>query len=359
MILGWLMENAGPIVRWRVGNELIPNLPKIEKDTLARELLASPLVQEWLQRLTLGDFSTPLEALEAKSLGKLGSMVHGSKAACLENVLGKLSEFGLTSGMHELDERILPLRQIFRWKPDWKSDATFQNAWETLVKSVFAWGLLRMGYTPDDSMNEFLLSHLQNCHKIARDGVYDIYEAESELAGLPKAWQGKPIIKQEVMANYWLPYIHDLYVFAHLPTDLLDESTTRMIGELVAYILDPRFQALREGYGYAWIKERRTCYGWGWSPHVSDNATRVQRIELLAHFTRARQSVWFQESLRFLESFRTPEERYRLPGEYLRESESYYVSGNGMGLGEDRRKATGIEIESTFRMLKIKSLIEI
>ena len=353
--LDWLMENAGPIIRWRTANELAPEILPFQRASLAGELLAAPLVQEWLGRLSLENFPAPLDSLDARALGWLGGKVHGSKAECLENVLGKLSEFGLRAGMAELDARMLPLMRIFRWRMDWQSDVTYQNAWETLVKSVFAWGLLRMGYLPDEPMKAWLLSHLQVCHKIARDRVYDIYADEADLVGLPKAWRGKPILKQEVMANYWLPYIHDLYVFANLPAALLDDSRRQMIRDLVEYILDPRFQALREGYGYAWIKERRTCYGWGWSPHLKDDATLVQRLELMAHFPRARQSPWFQESLQALEGFCTPEGRCRFPVKYLREAEGYYVSGSGMGLGENRRKLLNVEVESTFRMLKIQT----
>ena len=216
-LLDWLLENSGPIVGWRTATELCPDVPAPELDRLEHELLTAPPVAEWLGRLTLEDFSTPLDALDAATLGRLGMLVHGGKASCLENVLGKLAEFGLRAGMTELDERAMPLMRIFRWRADWQSDVTFQNAWETLVKSVFAWGLLRLGYFPDDPMKGFLLEHLQTCHKIARDQVYDLYADEAELVGLPKAWAGKPIVKQEVMANYWLPYIHDLYVFAHLP----------------------------------------------------------------------------------------------------------------------------------------------
>lgn len=354
----WLLENGGPIVRWRTANELCQAFgytqPPIELERLKQELLAQPLVQAWLKRLHLQELSTPLEGLDADALWWLGRRVHGGKVECLENVLGKLAEFGLRAGMPGLDERALPLMRLFRWQGEWKRDVTFQNAWETLVKSVFAWGLLRLGYAPDAAMQDFLLQHVQVCHKIAGDRVYDIYADEAELAGLPKAWTGKPIIKQEVMANYWLPYIHDLYVFAHLPADLHTAAIDQMINELLDYLLDPRFQALPDGYGYAWIKERRTCYGWGWSPHLKDDTTRLLRIQLLAHFPHARQSAWFQESLQFLESFRTSEGRYCFPIEYLHESEGYYVTGAGMGLGESRRKSTWNEIESTFRMMNVK-----
>jgi len=364
-LIAWLMENSGPIVRWRTATELRQDLLPSERATLAEDLLAAPPVQEALGRLTLGGVATPLDALDAPSLGGLGNRVHGSKAACLENVFGKLAEYGLRAGMPGLDERALPLMRIFRWHPERKNDVIYGNAWETLVKSVFAWGLLRLGYPTDGSMAEFLHSHLRACHKIARDRVYDIYADEAELSGLPKAWAGKPIIKQEVMANYWLPYIHDLYVFAHLPPSMLNQEASQMIDDLVAYILDPRFQALREGYGYAWIKERRTCYSWGWSPHLpgfqgfaalgeAQATPLVGRVELLAGFPRGRQSSWLQEALRHLEGFQTAQGTYRFPGPYVRESEGYYVSGYGMGLGENRRKPLGMEVESTFRMAKVK-----
>jgi len=92
-----------------------------------------------------------------------------------------------------------------------------------------------------------------------------------------------------------------------------------------------------------------------WNPHFKDGATLILRRELLTHFPGGLRSSWAQESLRFLDGFRTPEGHYHFPGEYLREAEGYYVSGYGMGLGENRCKPAGIEIESTFRMLKIKS----
>jgi hypothetical protein len=218
-------------------------------------------------------------------------------------------------------------------------------------------------------MQAYLLEHLDTCHKIARDQVYDIYADESELVGLPKAWVGKPIMKQEVMANYWLPYIHDLYIFSHLAKVIPPEGNDlRKVDDLVNYILDPRFQALREGYGYAWIKERRTCYGWGWSPHLPgyqgfDFATPhqanglVQRVELMAHFPSARASAWLRNCLEHLEGFRTERGTYCFPASYLVEREGYYVSGSHMGLGQSPRNQSVREVESTFRMLRISHLL--
>jgi hypothetical protein len=368
-LIGWLLANGGPIVRWRTANELQPDVPAGELAAYQHALLATPLVQQWLERLTLGDLAAPLEALDAPGLGRLGGLVHGGKTACLENVFGKLAEFGLRAGMPALDARALPLMRLFRWRSTFMDDLIYRRAWETLAKSVFAWGLLRLGYTPDEPMRAFLREHLSMCHMVACDRVYDLYADESELVGLPKAWVDKPILKQDVMAHYWLPYIHNLYVLAHLPPDLLDTEARGMIGDLLAYILDPRFQALREGYGYAWIKERRTCYGWGWSPHLpgykgfdalpgSTVTPFLARVELLAHFPQGRQSAWLRQAIQHLEGYRTVQGTYRFPSVYLHEAEGYYVSGYGMGLGESRRKSVGVEVESTFRMLKIRALYQ-
>ena len=71
------------------------------------------------------------------------------------------------------------------------------------------------------------------------------------------------------MADYHLPLIHDLYVLANLPAWMVDSSIAAKIDEILRYVLDPRFQAFSPGYGYAWIKDRRTCYSWGWSPHLA------------------------------------------------------------------------------------------
>jgi hypothetical protein len=148
-----------------------------------------------------------------------------------------------------------------------------------------------------------------------------------------------------------------------LALPLVQETLEHLtVGDLAAHLqhLDP--QALSR---YAWIKERRTCYGWGWSPHLpgfqgvgalSDGqfTPLLARLELMARFARGRRSPWFQDALRHLEAYRTSQGTYRFPGHYLRESEGYYVLGYGMGLEENRRRPLGMEIESTFRMMAIR-----
>lgn len=122
----------------------------------------------------------------------------------------------------------------------------------------------------------------------------------------------------------------------------------------------------RNGFGYVFIEKRNAFYSWGWSVHLpgyfgfssfgQDGKTNrlVQMLELMSHFPTAKCSDWYRNGMTHLEGFRTESGRYRFPRHYPHEDEGYYVSGYHMGLGEPRRKKISLEIESTFRMLRLK-----
>ena len=137
------------------------------------------------------------------------------------------------------------------------------------------------------------------------------------------------------MANYHLLWIHDLYVLANLPAWMVDETMARKIDDIINYVFDPRFQELQPGFGYVWIKERRACYHWGWSPHLSsfkecdwqsasDAGMLVQQMELMAHFPVVCELKWFQAGLRRLEWHRTEQGTYLFPADYLRDEPTGY-----------------------------------
>lgn len=369
-LVEWLMAEAGPIVRYQTAVQLIGGLPASEMWQLQSDLLAHPTVRSWLSRLTLGDLLAPGETLadigprQVKRL--VNGQLHGSRPTAIENVLGKLAELGLHAGMAALDECMAPFNAFLQRR---LNHCEFTRFLERIVASIIAWGLLRSGYGESETMQEFAPCYVALIHPIAADGVYEIHADESELAGLPKAWAGKPILRPAIMDRYYLPLIHDLYVFAYLPSSINVGVTAQQINDIVSYVLDPRFQALPDGFGYGWDQAKRTCYSWGWSPHLPGYAadgfdaaalpaSAVQRIELMARFPFARRTRWFQEAVQHLESFRTDRGTYCFPASYLREEPSgYYVSGYYMGLGENRRSRQALEIESTFRMLRLKKLI--
>lgn len=227
-----------------------------------------------------------------------------------------------------------------------------------------------MKFTPLDHSVEWLFQNGAPAlrWRVASELVKD--SPSDRLARLTQERLEFPLVQSwlnrlELMVNYHLPLIHDLYILAYFPETLLNQETAGTIDDILTYILDPRFRAVPFGYGYAWIKEQHTCYHWGWSPHLPGfhgfetiqkfwTGMLIQRMELLGRFPQARSSSWFQEGLRHLERFRTDQGRLSLPSGYLRELPSgYFVTGAYMGLGENRRRPIGLELESTFRMVKI------
>lgn len=87
---------------------------------------------------------------------------------------------------------------------------------------------------------------------------------------------------------------------------------------------------------------------------------KVLFMELAARFASCRRQPWFATALGELEACSTGAGRYLFPARWIKEIPNRYHIYNGahMGLGEDRRRRLGREIESTFRMLNIKHLMQ-
>lgn len=135
---------------------------------------------------------------------------------------------------------------------------------------------------------------------------------------------------------------------------------------MIAYILHPDDQALREGYGVIRTGPRR-YFSMGWSVHLpgydgldfgdGPAARFVQRLCLMAHFPIARTHRWFRDRLVHLETFRTAEGVDRFPARYLQEaSRGYWVKGAAMRLEDNRRRRIALTLDSTFRMATLQHL---
>jgi hypothetical protein len=82
---------------------------------------------------------------------------------------------------------------------------------------------------------------------------------------------------------------------------------------------------------------------------------RVFRLEQLAHFEAARRHPWIKANLEYLEQFNTADGTYLFPRDCLPEKPAAYrVAGGKMALEDNPRNNKALEIESTFRIAKIK-----
>ncbi|MBN2392800.1 MAG: hypothetical protein JXR84_18865 [Anaerolineae bacterium] len=247
---------------------------------------------------------------------------------------------------------------------------TVEGGRAVFIATVLASYFLRGRYDHEEII-QFVQRRMASLSQLAAEKNYAIHLSEAELAGLPKKWAGKPIIRPDMdptLGSKPLPLIHDLYAFAYVPVEHLTGQTRQQLDDIVTYVTDERYRAFPPGYGYIWTEaNRRTCYACGWnldlpdldSHNPYDQRKIVQRLELLAHFPAARQSSWFQKGIELLETYRTKRGTYCFPATYLLEIKAgYYVGGEHMGLEDNRRnKPKTLELESTFRMLLLKKLM--
>ena len=347
MLAQWLLEHGGPAIRYRTATELVEDPKAVDLERIVADLAQSAMVQQWM-----GHFA-PLRAGDLFSL-------HGSNPDAFENVCAKLCELGVRAGMlAEVDAKMQPFRQYLARGDDYWG--------RRLLASCLNWA----GYGGDEAVQACLSERLDTMAELARAGTYDIYIDHDTFGDCPAAFRKRPLINPEF--NGKLPGIWDVYALAHYPGALLDHKAQAQIDAVIAYVLHPDYQALNEGYGYMRSGPRR-YYSMGWSVHLPaaelprdglafSRAIHahmfVQRLELMAHFPPARQSRWFKECMQHLEGFRTEQGTYRFPARYLREQPSgYWVQGAYMRLEENRRSRRSLELDSTFRMCKIKRLIE-
>lgn len=320
-IVQWLFENSGPILRYRVAADLLNGSPR-ELVQLRRQALAAPDVQRWLANLH-----------HARGL-------HGSTDTHAENALAKLLEYGFDRSLPDFDQGVQKLlaRPLGQWDP--------------LVLYPF---LLHAGYADLPQVSDWFSHRVEILSQIANRGDFDFYLNPEEAQGVPKAWRGKPIYKDEFghLAGYALPTCYDFYALAHSAQCPAIADLQEKRESIVAFLSDPRFQATVGGYG--WDRPHRRCYAAGRVFLACVETRPLLFLEWGATFQSALQSEWFRHWLDTLKTFATPQGTYRFPTGLMAEKTGYYMySASHMGLGENRRSLLGIELESTFRMLYIQ-----
>ena len=353
----WLFENSGPVIRYRTATELFTSEKPFDIQQVADEMLQSRQVQKWFKnlvppRLLLNNPTTTPHVLSSGIME-----VHGSKPNNLENVLGKLTDFGVKKGVPELDERTVPYR---KWL-DGISERPGLNVFDSFSMGMVADFLARASYADEPAVRRVLKERLDTVYDFTRKGDYDIY--------VPGKYIRKhPLIKLEVVkgGTCRLPLIYDIIGWgAYLPKHGTKKDKKKA-DTIIEYIFNKKYQKFPWGYGVMGDDSGRT-WSLGWSVHLpgfSDSLLpnlssplRVQMINLLIHFKAACQHPWFKESLNHLEKFKTEKGTYLFPRDYLQEKPvGYWVNGYHMGLEENRR--TSRELESTFWMLKFNKLLQ-
>jgi hypothetical protein len=339
-----LFNRGNPIIRYLVATHLAKSTSGYNMERLRKEMGEEKATAYWFERLS-----------EREELGA----IHGSKDKCFENAMGKLISFGLGKGDEQLDNAV---RVFLEWVNRRGEGSPGDRLIEPIPLSSLAWG----GYWEEKAVGDFWNERVDYLYEFTQHKDYSIYADKSEFKGIPKAFHDKLLIDPALCRDgrLRLPWIYDIQAFTALRDESARPDLTQKIDTIVDYVLDPRYQEFPKGYGIV-AAEPRHYYALGWSvwlPGYRDlemdsfeAACFVQRLEMMSHFPNARSSDWFTGCLAHLEGYKTKDGIYSFPREYLKETKnSYFITGGHMGLGEDRRKSTWREIESTYWMLAIK-----
>lgn len=353
-IICWLLENGGPVIRYRTAAELAKDMGGYDHDRLVAELLHSKPVRLWLSRCQ--PTATPRHYKYAYYT------IHGAKETLFENVIPKLVQLGLHAGIPVFDKATASYRERLSEDVGKRYEDPFTLFYLTLLAAFLAMA----GYEKEDAVRTVLNRRLEALYEFTCRANYNIYQDPSDYPSIPKLYRVNIVNPKLYQDNIIvLPWIYDIYGFAAIYPET-DANSMKKIDEINRYILKPEYQRLPDGYGTIVLSKNRALR-MGWSVHVPGffgfQGTQshliwkslVQRVALMANFPLARKHRWFMDSMKYLDSFKTKRGTYILPKRYVTESKSgYWVSGQRMGLGENRRKKLSRELESTFWMLKIK-----
>jgi hypothetical protein len=339
--LEWLLANAGPSIRFQVVVDLLQEQDVGKVSSVLADLLTSPLVAKWIERLTDG--------FQMKQL-------HSSKPAAFENTMGKLGELGLRAGLQPFDGKTLPFRA---WLTDTAEDE-IEHPFHVFLRTLVASFLSFTGYSDTEPVHNVLSERLESTYSFARNPDFtQVYVGKRGNDGLvnPRLYPNQQFV---------LPWIHDIRGFASSNQILSDTHLRQRAEAVISLVLRPEYQELQPGYGLVKYKDRGYKSGWsvhlpGYSSEPSDASMSkiLLTLLILAPFKAARKSEWFKRMIDRLETCSTEHGTYRFPREWLPEKrEGYWVNGTYMALEENRRRPSAIEVESTFRMFRIRHLME-
>jgi len=357
-LINWLLENGGPIIRYKTVTELATDQTNFDMKKLRSDLLKSKIVQKWLQ---------------LKPVSKLYGIyaLHHSKSSVYENLMNKLIQLGLNSTFKAYDEYAQESLEILRTLMN-PNNIFFKQFFMSLILSF----LCRSGYENEELVRQALNRRFDALKDFVQLKSLDFYVDPSEFPRLPKI-RRYDIVNPDLYSDgkSRFPFIHDIWAYSRILKSNFYQDKTELIEKIIKRILTKEYQNLKKGYGIV-VESPTKAYGMGWSVHMpfftnpnqldfsptslkiigkSTPSYFLQRLYLMSHFLSAREKNWFITCVKRLESYKTEKGTYLLPKSCLIERPSgYWVTGAYMGLGENRRVKKWAEIESTFWMMKIK-----
>lgn len=281
---------------------------------------------------------------------------HGATIYAAENSINMLVDMGYSYGVgfDEFDRVLESLVQEVKVRK-----VEGNHVLRHLPNIVIIPFLLRAGIH-EEWMVEFEKERIDVIYSFIKQGDYNIYDDINLYKGIPKNFQGRPIVRPELYEDgqIKLPLQYDIYGFASLYPELSQDYKNK-IDEIVTYVMDANFQQIADGYGI--LSDKKNYWALGWDPKPTNLKKEYNcnplllKMELLSNFEVAVKTEWFTQTLKEIEKYKDDNGLYHYPKNYLSEKDSCWILGNHMSVGENRRNKKSLILEGTFRTLIIKN----
>ena len=333
-----LLKEADVAIKYRILSEIYDKRNMVECTQLQRKL----------------EDSTKAKRLLVYLANK--KEYHGATLHAVENSLNILIDMGFLYGVgfdefdrilenlaKEVKGRTIEGHHVLRYLPN------------IVIVPIF----LRAGVY-EEWMIEFVKERIDTIYNFVQQGNYDIYDSVNQYKGIPKSFQGRPIVRPELyeQGKIKLPLEYDIYGFASVYMKLPQDYKNR-IDAIIIYIMDKKFQQVADGYGILTDKKKYWALGWDPKPLEFEKEycynPLLLKMGLLSNFEVATKSEWFLQALKIVERYKDDNGLYHFPKNYLTEKDSCWILGNHMGVGENRRNKNALIHEGTFRALVIKN----
>ena len=341
----WLLENGGPSVHLMLGEGNI--------DEHINKLMGLEKVRSVLDYLD--GFRT-----EERDRKTIEHLIHFYKESSIENFFPILMHYGFRAGMGVLDDRIEPLRKLFKYMLE-NSEYGTNYGYCLMIHQCFFWA----GYNFKE-ISESFVRRLHKLHINAVNKEFNIYDDSIGIPRIPKAFEGRRAVKRELNpfdlnAEKPLPTIYDIRAMAQWKKISNDNHELVMIEDIINYIMKPEFQSLPEGYGVVWTVKAKRYHACGWSPSLPfhPNSSRNEKsnyysdlpyMESMSHFDFIKGSDWFLSGLERYKQYRTETGTYIFPADMIRSkyAQEAFLSNTNMTLKSNMRREKFREVFSTF-----------
>jgi hypothetical protein len=342
--IAMLLEKAAPVIKYRTLKELCDHTTENVLEEAYQEVLTFSETQKRILQLKQQNISN----------------IHGAKSDCFENSLAMAIDYGLTAQSHSYDS-IFDIRNIIEYYESLVSENIKNNHFRVTMYPFF----LRAGYS-EKELIDFMINRIETIYLFIKNKDYNIYDDASKHKSMPKNYRDRPIIKQELYQNYNfnLPLIYDIIGFKEL-YHIGNESIRSKICSIIEYIATEEYHDFVPFYGIVKIPTGYIAMGWDCMlPYFGGNAPTsnslfLQRMELFSNFPPIINTNWFQKGIETLNYYKTENDTYLLPEEFLIEQDKCWLLGNHMKLGEKKKSESSRELESTFWVTKIKRNAEL